>query len=835
MVEKRTITFNFDNDNRPIKEAEIEGKLFELQYKQALLQVESYLRELELEKTEENQKENKDKNYTELIHDDIDYNNNIFAFEGGRGTGKTSCMISVADLLKNKKGVTEGTHPFIYKDKFVTIDLIDPAYFDKAHNLLSLFLAKLYKSFTQQVEEAENGRISTNDKQIFLACYREAHSQLHRLYQEKKKDSFSDEDLMEYVEEASASVNLKRTIKDLVDAYIDCFHWKDTVLILRIDDVDMDFDQASEMIESMRKYFVQPNLLVFLSCSLEQLKKIKVREFMNKLKDDSLKSWCEELAEKYLTKVFPQSHCIQMPAPATYHDYELYITGKFTTEAGMDCPIYPDDEKKNKEVKRRKFVSVKQALLELILKKTRYLFYNTNYYESYIVPRNLRELRQLMKLLITMPDYHADNQEHPYNKTLFKEYFYGTWVQSNLDSNDKEHVLKLQSILDMTLFNKTLLEIMKTRFHDYTKSKDENKNQNQNQENNKGIPVTTADILTLISDIEPHLIQEKDRKFLFFIKSYYSMLLYDTYCEILGELEDKKRPLKRKVEGSDGKTRNSIMRQDKWSIYYDYEKLVGGSFVKLGKNNTGITLKADKLRSFVSECKDILAKPTLTDEDKAKVLMAEILVLSIYQLRKNEEDKSDDMYEQWETIPTDAAKSQVVISTGAFLFNITRYDQSISRYDKGFYEAIASITSYDSFKKRIANGEEEKNDYGYIQRVSLRNFEVLQDILVKCEMSESISGFEQFFTELDKLSKYAFPLYEYKLEDKENYNKIHLTFLQPVLDAVQNLREDQEFLNNLVEISNPQENHREDITGNNPSDVSRAGTETTNPSVDATV
>ena len=74
-----------------------------------------------------------------------------------------------------------------------------------------------------------------------------------------------------------------------------------------------------------------------------------------------------------------------------------------------------------------------------------------------------------------------------------------------------------------------------------------------------------------------------------------------------------------------------------------------------------------------------------------------------------------------------------------------------------------------------------------------------------------------------------------ELEDKENYNKIHLTFLQPVLDAVQNLREDQEFLNNLVEISNPQENHREDITGNNPSDVSRAGTETTNPSVDATV
>ncbi|UKK67547.1 hypothetical protein L6466_13490 [Prevotella communis] len=825
MTEKRPITFNFDNDNRPIKEAEIEGKLFEPQYRQALLQVESYLRELELEKTEENQKESKDKNYTEHIHDDIDYNNNIFAFEGGRGTGKTSCMISVADMLIKKKCVKERTHPFIYKDKFVTIDLIDPAYFDKAHNLLSLFLAKLYKSFIQQIEDSENGRISTNDKQKFLSCYREAHSQLHRLYQERKNDNFSDEDLMEYVEEASASVNLKRTIKELVDAYIDCFHWKDTVLILRIDDVDMDFAQASEMIESMRKYFVQPNLLVFVSCSLEQLKLIKVREFMSGLKDGSKKSCCEELAEKYLTKVFPQSHCIQMPEPATYHDYELYIIGKFVTEAGLDCPIDSDEENMNKEVSRRKFVSVKQALLELILKKTRYLFYNTNYYESYIVPRNLRELRQLMKLLITMPDYHADNQEHPHNKTLFKEYFYGTWVHSNLISDDREHVLKLRSILDMTLFNKTLLEMMKTRFRDYLSA---------SPEVNRYLPVSTSDILTMISEIEPRLIQEKDRKFLFFIKSYYSMLLYDTYCEILGELEEKKRPLKRKLEGSDGKTRSSILRQDKWSMYYDYEKLIGGSFVQLKRTNTDIILNAEKLRALVNECKDICTKQTLTDEEKSKVLMAEVLVLSIYYVRVNDKDESVRLYEQWETIPTETTKSQVVISSGAFLFNITRYDQSISRYDKDFYKVMAESASYDSFKKRIINGEDEKNDYGYIHRVSLRNFEVLQDIIVRCEGTESFAGFELFFSELDKLANYAFPLYEYKAEDKENYNKIHLTFLKVIMDAIQSMRNNPDFLNNLLVNASSLDNYREDVTGNNTSNISGTDTETTNSSVDKT-
>ena len=110
---------------------------------------------------------------------------------------------------------------------------------------------------------------------------------------------------MEYVEEVSASVKLKRTIQDLVDAYLGCFHWKDTILILRIDDVDMSIDHASEMIETMRKYFVQPNLLVFVSGDLDQLWKIKTRDFINEFPDPKLTDWCRELADKYLSKVFP--------------------------------------------------------------------------------------------------------------------------------------------------------------------------------------------------------------------------------------------------------------------------------------------------------------------------------------------------------------------------------------------------------------------------------------------------------------------------------------------------------------------------------------------------
>lgn len=813
---KNKISFHFDNDNRPIKESEIEGTIFEPQYKQAMLQIETYLRELALEKTEESQSEPHDKGSTEPIGEDIDYNNNIFAFVGERGTGKTSCMISVTGMLtdKDKINMDMSLYPSIYKVKFETIDLIDPAYFDKSHNLPSLFLAKLYKKFLQELDKAGT-RISTSNKQSFLKFYREAHSQLHRLYHDKRKDNFSDEDLMEYVEDASASVNLKSTIKNLVDSYIDCFHWRDTMLILRIDDVDMDFKNASEMIESMRKYFVQPNMLVFVSCSLEQLKIIKARDFSKEVENEKLEHWCKELADRYISKVFPQSHCIRMPEPTTYHDYQLDVIGRFNTEAGMACEVDSGGEK-YKNLNKRQFVSVKQALLELILKKTRYLFYNTNYYESYIVPRNLRELRQLMKMLITMPDYHSDGIEHPHNRTLFKEYFFGTWVDSNLNTDDRNLVSKLQGVRDVTLFNKTLIAILEKRFSNYIEKQ---------WEVSKTLPVTTADILKRIFDIEPRIVEEDERKLLFFIKSYYSILLYDYYCDMLHELDMKNRPIERKVNGGDGKIENPIYRKDRWSEYYDYEKLVGGSFLAISSPTPGIIIHYDKLAEIVSGAIDLCNKNEPTENEIQQIMFAELMVLSIYYARVNDKDENINLYEQWNQIPYDGSKKELVVSVGALLFNLTRYDQSIIRYNKEFHTALKNSAGYVNIKKRVINQETEQNDYGYLQRVSLRNFEVLQDILANADEINIASGAKLFFKELGILSGYSFPLYEYCKDSKENYNRIHLTFLKPILELLKPLIRNQQVVNDLFGNTTQEANPTEYVTGSTTPDVSGAATE----------
>ncbi len=816
------IVFDFDNDNRPMRESVAKGALFGPQYQQALRQIDAYLGELDLEKTEEDRDRTIQKFNTEYIPDDIDYNNNIFSFIGDRGTGKTSCMISVASMLKENENIDQSVYPHIKRIKFKTIDLIDPTYFDKSHNLLSLFLAKLYKNYSLRVEKDAKLELSRSNKQRFLGYYRDAHTQLHRLYDGKDKGGFSDEDLMEYVEDVSASVKLKRTIQDLVDAYMECFGWKDTILILRVDDLDMNIRHASEMIESMRKYFVQPNLLVFVSCDIDQLEKIKCGDYKEELQDNEVTSWHQELAYRYFAKVFPHSHRIQMPKPSTYHNIPLRIRGNFMTEAGLTVPEKGKNEMKN----HRDFVSVRQAVLELILKKTRYLFYNTNYYESYIVPDNLRELRQLMKLLITMPDYDTNKDEPKHNKTLFKEYFFNTWVSANLNPKDQIRVLQMLNVHDFSLFNKSLCKIIKNRFAGDKETWGSNLEGLFRKLETSPLPISTGDILSVISAIEPTLIQDKDRKLIFFIKSYYSMLLYDTYREILGELNSEGNRLnERHIRGIDGKVQNPIIRRDPLSEFYDFEKLVGGTYIQLNSNKSQTVLNTAKLREYVKEAKELCAKVSLDDVETAKVLLTELMVLSIYYQRSGSTPTGPiNLFEQLKNISDQCEQSQVVVDVGALLFNLTRYNQSIRRYDADFLSAIEKSTSYKSVYKRITEKKKMANDYDWLHHITLRNFEVLQDITVRFKTADYSSAPEQFFEELKYIADYALPLYEHPEGDEKHYN-ISLAYLQCIVEGVKPLIDNRTVIDYLFENASTENTEDKNATRNTQTDVSDSTSE----------
>lgn len=148
------IKFDLSGDNRPYIEGidDYENSMFKNQYYQSFSLIDSYLRGIALGQEDPS-----------ALEGSIEKSNNIFAFDGNRGTGKTSCMLSVANILldKNHRKVTNGLK-FISDKAFHTISMIDPSFFDQNHNILALFIARLYSSFVEWEKDPQNARVIDN-------------------------------------------------------------------------------------------------------------------------------------------------------------------------------------------------------------------------------------------------------------------------------------------------------------------------------------------------------------------------------------------------------------------------------------------------------------------------------------------------------------------------------------------------------------------------------------------------------------------------------------------------------------------------------------------------
>lgn len=625
------LTFLLTNDDRPLREQAPLGSILEEQYRYALRQINEYFEELKLENIQtRDSDENGDRKYyeSETIQSDTDYNNNIFAFIGDRGSGKTSCMISVADFLISKNSdIDWSLYPRLKNTKFETIDLIDPTYFDETHNLISLFLAKLYKNFRKRTEENEKlartsyerHPYSEKARNKFIAKFKTTQEHLYHLLGYIK---YTDgKDLLEYVDALSASVNLKEDINELVDIYMNYMEQKDTVLILRVDDVDINERHAGEMVETMRKYFIQPNILVLISFKLSQLEDIKYLELSDFYKHDKqtfTPDRLREMVDKYMVKLIPHSHRIFMPQSEDYHGKPLEVkfsnTKKDSKETVTPAPL--------------SFPSVRQAIPQLIFWKTRYLFYNAYAHESYIVPANLRELRQLIKLLVTLPDYrvygeNANGEEivketNWNNKDIFKNYFFETWINNHLSADLKDEAKRIINECSYTHMNTLVCDLLYTRYEKILGTK------------LKPFYPSLADVLKAIRQLEDNLTTPSDIKYLFFIKSLYSIKLYEAYDLMT---EDEQRNSSRNAD--------EILIDDdsKHSFYTPYQMLVGNSMFHFGEYvpNNSYTINEDSLVTFMRNCVERFkglpaarrGRKKKLDELSLRVKWVQLLVLSV--------------------------------------------------------------------------------------------------------------------------------------------------------------------------------------------------------------
>lgn len=729
--------------------------------------------------------------------------NNIVAFVGERGAGKTSCMYSVIRILEdiNRKEIRwERKEPLLSRDEdrilqathFSFIHTIDPSFFDIKHNILELIIGKMYAHIQGLATNQNKDWLDSYSLQALLKAFQETKTFLRYISSETK---FEDDTMEELVYLASG-VDLKESIKKLICAYLK-YVQKD-MLVISLDDIDLNTSQAFTMVEQIRKYLILPNVVIFLAIKLNQLSEViqleLSKQFQPMLSSKQM-SFTEvvEMAERYLLKLIPLQSRVYLPIPETFFNrtLEIYQEGN----------LQPD-----------KYDSIKRAVPELIFKKCRYLFYNTRGTTSLIVPRNLRELRLLISMLYRMPDYQKNTNKTEGNKQLFKRYFFGSWLDT-LEKKSRDVAYTILAENEPTLFNKTVIRQLVKLYFEKKEADIPEKYKDIVDMQNLAFNVSLGDCFYFMEYISNINLDTETKKLIFFIKSVYSIRLYEYYDELTDGL--------RNSIASESSINESINKEEqpyRAEILEDissYEKLVGGSFYFLeGDNLIGPQriyggfldrevrlINGEKFFELIKEVKENrnkLNNPEIAEEERnayiSKLRLAEFFMLTIsryvwttnvsltelgiHKYRLN----APAYYDRRITRQTKNLSFDVL----APFFTLLNMRHAYERFDEEIYDI--AVGCEESLVKKLY-GKKSLTQDRFLSMVGLRNAEIIEDIFNSLKLDRRKLKIRTTARNIDilmdfykLLSFYQIASYDYENEGGNEMNEKKISLYHIKLD-----------------------------------------------------
>ena len=189
-----------------------------------------------------------------------DYENNIIAFCGERGEGKSSVMMTFVnaiyhnsnkEIFLNCKNV-ESTY-------FVEPILIDPSLFDDVHNVLDIVLAKIFRNFYDCYNN-DNQRADERTREELLDRFQKVYRYVSLINNQKQMldDEFDYEGNISKLTKLGESTKLKEELTELIKDYLNFMETRDgkKQLIIAIDDLDLCSANAYKMTEQIRKYLI---------------------------------------------------------------------------------------------------------------------------------------------------------------------------------------------------------------------------------------------------------------------------------------------------------------------------------------------------------------------------------------------------------------------------------------------------------------------------------------------------------------------------------------------------------------------------------------------------
>jgi len=300
--------------------SEIQNSFFKDVYKQAFEQVLNIVKWSEVSKTEQKSRTTENKTFEREFRE----YNNIIAFTGERGTGKSSAMITVANNLvaSNSQKITlesDGTGELNFKTKFESLHTIDPSKFEKHQNIIEVILAELFDSFNTQIKD-RTYQFNENEKREVLKAFQDVYKCL-KIVSSTDQSKKYEGDALETLAGLADATKLEKNLQDLISKYLKFIHpdnaEKSSTLIIPIDDFDLNVRAAGQMAEQIRKYLMIPQVIVLMAINIEQFGDVKTQDvigdFQTLFSRSNMSESPRDVAARYILKLIPIERRILIP------------------------------------------------------------------------------------------------------------------------------------------------------------------------------------------------------------------------------------------------------------------------------------------------------------------------------------------------------------------------------------------------------------------------------------------------------------------------------------------------------------------------------------------
>lgn len=681
---------------------------FSSQYKTALQIVASIV---------DNQKDDDDE------YDNIENFNNIITFIGDRGSGKTSCMLTFANLLKNPDeingnfAIDDKCKKTLRENQFFVLPAIDPSFFVSAYNIIGAFIANIYNQFRKEASKNchTTGDVDEGVIQSFYGALSKAQRSFGRLYSEKRDDM----DDMERLEQLSCSLNLKEDIENLTKTYLcymnRCSNARYSKLVLCIDDIDLNTKTAVEIMEWIRKYLIQPNIIILFAVKLDQMFDLKRMNLYAEYKDllDKEKisdTEIDEMTEKYITKIFPLAHRVHLP------DSNLIFNTVYTS---YENKKKYDEKKKEKSEnnsndnapKSNDEKTIRDIVVDEIYDKTRYLFFNYELKTNLIVPDNIRDVLYLMRLLKKLKSIpkrseckdalqkrnRKDLLEK--NQRIFKKYFFNNWINKKLGFEFRENINEILKCPDAVQFNARVLSMMKKISNPILKQDELKKIYESNnepifkealqvtQDRNNTYNISMGDAMWIVNWLYNMARSQEETNFLFAVKTIYSMRLFEYYQDMCHtgniELEDYDK------EGDLLQEPNNLKNKRNYHLLLNgqfFNQILSCFYIASNGADGEITLKDKKIN--IKRLTEILnsykKEKEKEKENKWKIVEFIMLCASIDTSKNNDNDSYRMNPHARYSLPISKRRECIKFDVCTFFYNITDFESCYKRFEALF-------------------------------------------------------------------------------------------------------------------------------------------------------